>query len=713
VTALMYFLVAVLAVALSVIAFLEDRQDPARQAFLAFCGALALAYVGLSLSLLPGLEVFRTLYLVAGCVTAPTVIWTFDRAFFREDDKPTRAMLGVYWGTGFIAALAVPLHLFLSEGAPRATPPALILGLYTFYGYTVALRRLWSASEGSTRVERSRMRYLFGVVAAAVVLTGLEQLGRTLFPVHDMDTLSLSSRAVALQGPIPPFSAIFVGLSTYFLYHSVVASRLLDVTELLSRLATVLLSAVALVLIDGLTFLWVDTFTVYPLHSTVQILLASILFLAAYDPLRTQIAWVANRVFDRRSNQLTSALDQLQKALPVIIDGGELVRTLLDGLHASGRAPQCSIYVWDAAHDAFLCAGHRGIADARPLQLVAAHPYTDRFTRGGPWYLRSTVTRRAQHDPQQAEVLALMDAMYADLTMPLMSGRTVLGWLQLRDEVWTDGYSAEEILRLQEVASRAAVVLANVQSFAALEEQKRLAALGAMSAGLAHEIRNPLAGVKGAAQLLQGEQGLGDEAREMLKVIVDETDRLNDVVSQFLDYARPFELRLRDDLLNPVVSRALALVRAQGVPPNVTLVEELAEDLPVLELDAVRMAQVVLNLLQNALQAMPSGGTLTVRTRMGRDRVGRRQVEVHVVDTGPGIAQDAMERLFVPFFTTKADGTGLGLAICQRIVQAHGGEIDVGSVPGEGASFVVRLPLDAELDTGTEEQPRMRISSVG
>jgi hypothetical protein len=151
VTALMYFLVAVLAVSLSVMAFLEDRQDPARQAFLAFGIALALANVGFSLSLLPGLEIFRGLYLLAGAATAPTALWTFDRAFLREDDRPTRGMMGIYWGTGFVACLAVPLHLFLSDGAPRATPPALILGVYTFYGYSVALRRLWSASEGSNR----------------------------------------------------------------------------------------------------------------------------------------------------------------------------------------------------------------------------------------------------------------------------------------------------------------------------------------------------------------------------------------------------------------------------------------------------------------------------------------------------------------------------------------------------------------------------------
>ncbi|MEZ4235116.1 MAG: ATP-binding protein [Myxococcota bacterium] len=701
-TALLYFMVAVLAVALSVAAFLDDRQDPARQAYLALCAGVALAYLGFSLSLLPGLEEVRALYLLAGCAVPPGLLWTFDRAFLRDDLPPTGPMRLVFGGSVLVGPVATLGHLALGGGT-SPSPPALAAGAFAFYGFGVALHRLWVAHQATNlRIDRARMRYLLGVIGAAVVLTALEQVGRILFPPVDPRALSLTTRAVALQGPLPPFSAVFTGLATYFLYHSVVMSRLLDVTELLSRLATVLLSATALVLIDGLTFLWVDTFTVYPLHSTFQIFLASTLFLAAYDPLRSRIAWLANRLFDRRSHQLTDVLDQLRRQLPAIIDLDTLVARLLDGLSSSGRAPNCSVYVWDSSHEAFVCAGWRGPPDdQRPLQVVAASPFTDRFARGAPWYLRTSVTRRAHHDPQQAEVLALMDAMNADLTVPLLSGRVVLGWLHLRDEPWSDGYSAEEILALQEVSSLASVVLANVQGFAAVEEQKRLAALGAMSAGLAHEIRNPLAGIKGAAQLLQGETADG-EARDMLSVIVDETNRLNHVVTEFLDYARPFELQIEEVTVDTVVRRALAVVKAQGIPEDVELVEEMAPDLPPVELDALRAGQVLLNLLQNALQAMPAGGTLTVRTREGRERSGRRQIEVHVVDTGQGIADDALEQLFVPFFTTKQDGTGLGLAICQRIVHAHRGEIDVRTEVGRGSSFVVRFPQTVD----PSERPR-------
>lgn len=688
-TPLLYFVVAALVVGLSVGAFLEDREDPARQAFLAFGGALGLAYAGFSLSLLPNLGALRAIYLLAGTLVPATALLTFDRTFLRDEPGPGPRWLWV--GTALVAPLGTLLHLWLGGGT-RPTAGSAACGVFSALAFATALRRLWRLQAIThLRIDRVRMTWMFGVITAAVGMTGLEQLGRLFFPGEPAD-LSVSSRAVALQGPIPPVSAVFVGLGAYFLYHSVVASRLLDVTELLSRIATVLLSAAALLVIDGITFLWVDTFTVFPFHSTFQILLASIVFLAAYDPLRTQISWWANRVFDRRSHQLRDALEQLERMLPTIIDQDALVRTILETVHHSGRVPATSLYVWDAGHDAFACAGWRGPSDREPLRVVAAHPFADRFGRGAPWYLATTVRRRAQHDPQQAEVSALMEAMSADLTLPLQSGDTVLGWLNVRDERWSDGFAAEEILALQRVADSAAVVFANLRSFAALAEQKRMAALGAMSAGLAHEIRNPLAGVKGAAQLLQADPSIGVDAREMLDIIVGETDRLNTVVSEFLDYARPFELVLAREPLVDIVRRTLALIRMQGLPDGVVLAEDHDGALPELAVDPVRLGQVFLNLVQNGLHAMPAGGTLTVRTRAARDRRGRPGVEVHVVDTGIGIPTDALPQIFVPFFTTKPHGTGLGLAICQRIVRAHGGEVEVASRSGAGTTFVVFLP---------------------
>jgi signal transduction histidine kinase len=231
-----------------------------------------------------------------------------------------------------------------------------------------------------------------------------------------------------------------------------------------------------------------------------------------------------------------------------------------------------------------------------------------------------------------------------------------------------------------------------------MKERDRLATLGEMSAGLAHEIRNPLAAIKGAIQYLDPGK-LPPDDREFLEIMVDEVDRLNTVVSQFLDYSRPLRPTLAPTDVNDVLTRTFKLLQAER-PENVTLSLELADWLPRVQADAEQLRQVFLNLALNAFQAMPRGGRLTVSTYASRDEVsfwregGRRGdlVEIRFRDSGPGIPEDAQESIFVPFYTTKEKGTGLGLAICQRIIKAHQGSIVVHSSPGEGAEFVISLP---------------------
>lgn len=287
-----------------------------------------------------------------------------------------------------------------------------------------------------------------------------------------------------------------------------------------------------------------------------------------------------------------------------------------------------------------------------------------------------------------------MDEMRADLVLPMSTGSAVLGWLALKDEDWSDGFSQEEVTQLGRLMSRAATAVENLRGFEASKEQARLAALGTMAAGLAHEIRNPLAGIKGAAQLLRGMSPTTDQT-EFLQVIVDETDRLNKVVTDFLDYARHFELSRAPTDLNQLVRQSMSLLRAQGLPDGIQLIEALEEPLPTLALDGDKLRQVVLNLLRNAVQAMPEGGELRVSTaqRAPGPKAERGLVELCIQDEGEGLSAEAKQSLFIPFFTTKHDGTGLGLAISQRIVRAHQGELRVESREGEGARFVVSLPV--------------------
>jgi signal transduction histidine kinase len=220
-----------------------------------------------------------------------------------------------------------------------------------------------------------------------------------------------------------------------------------------------------------------------------------------------------------------------------------------------------------------------------------------------------------------------------------------------------------------------------------LRRAEHLAALGRLLAGVAHEVRNPLAGIRSTVQLWQR---LPDQARtpESLDAVVAAMDQLTALVGQLLLFARSGREEHRPVDLNAVVAETLALVRAQADGQGVRIESDLAPGLPAVAGSAQALGQVVLNLAANALQAMPTGGTLTCRTRAARGGV-----ELTVADTGLGVAAADRAHLFEPFHTTRPDGTGLGLALCREIVAQHGGRIELDTTAAVGAVFRMWLPV--------------------
>jgi signal transduction histidine kinase len=223
---------------------------------------------------------------------------------------------------------------------------------------------------------------------------------------------------------------------------------------------------------------------------------------------------------------------------------------------------------------------------------------------------------------------------------------------------------------------------------AAMRRSERLAALGQLSAGLAHELRNPLGTIRASAEMLRKslpvEHGV---ARELAGFIATEVDRANSLVSRFLEFARPLELRLSEADLSEVIDRAVARVEQDAAGHAVTFHKNYSPDIPPFLFDPELVERVVYNLVLNAAQASPAGAAVTVKTRPADD-----SVEIAVIDRGCGIPPQHLESIFNPFFTTKPDGIGLGLAIVSKIVDEHGGKMAVESEPGKGSAFRVYLP---------------------
>jgi signal transduction histidine kinase len=225
-----------------------------------------------------------------------------------------------------------------------------------------------------------------------------------------------------------------------------------------------------------------------------------------------------------------------------------------------------------------------------------------------------------------------------------------------------------------------------------LIRSERMAAVGELAAGLSHEIDNPIGVILGFAELLLEDMPADDPRREDLVTILEESKRCKRIVRGLLDFSRPPVLGVVPTQINEVIRRTVDAARSQRIFKAVDVALNLSPGIPEITADPDRLRQVFMNLLLNAVQAMPEGGKIVISTEFDKDG---GLIKAVFADTGTGIPQEDQEKVFEPFFTTKrpGEGTGLGLAICARLLEEHGGTVSVQSETGEGSVFTVTLPV--------------------
>ncbi|ATB38596.1 sensor histidine kinase [Cystobacter fuscus] len=553
-----------------------------------------------------------------------------------------------------------------------------------------------------SRIERLRLTYLAIGAGAAILFSVLDQLERYGLPFPT------------------PLGPVFTTLYLFFLAQTLLRLRLMDLHELLAKIVSQTVLASILAVVFTLLTMWVDkNNTSLFIFNTV---VAAFVLLILLEPLRAKVEERVVAVFFRERFELLRVLGSTRARMAGVIEISELARLVLDALHESGRITHASLYLLAEDRPGYRLLDARGPAPVSFLDTGAARGVLFAVASGQKAVLLENVERRIAVMRQQAvegkrfrdelkrlhDTRAALVQMKAGITVPLLGNDRVIGFLNLWDERVPEAYASDEIALMLEVAERLATALENSKLYETIRERDRLAALGEMAAGLAHEIRNPLGAIKGAAQCLDPRRLPGEEG-EFLEVIVEEVNRLNGVVSAFLDYARPLKQTFGPTDLNEVVTRTARLIHNE-LPAGLELKVEQEENLPRVEADAEQLKQVLINLVQNAMQALggEAGGGITVKT-VRPDRfndfrhAGDSFVELHVSDTGPGIPPEQHQSIFVPFYTTKQKGTGLGLAISQRIVKNHGGTLSVRSKPGEGATFIIRLPAPPPEPTQTHD----------
>jgi signal transduction histidine kinase len=552
------------------------------------------------------------------------------------------------------------------------------------FSVSLLLRRL---RRTDSRIDRARYMYLAIGALACIVASALD-----LLP------------AVGVHFPTlgPGVCALYL----FFLAQTVLRLRLMDLHELLGKIASQTVLASVLAAVFAVLTIWVKSNRTLFLFNTV---VAAFVMLVLLEPLRQKIDDQVVALFFRERFELIRSLSLLRSRMGNIIDLQQITTLVLDTLNETRRITHASLYLMAEDRPGFRLQDARGPAPAGFLDSATARGLLAAIAGGQKAVLLENIERRTaelkarpgEGKRGRDEVRRLADIrqalvlMKSGICVPLLANDRVIGFLNLWDERVPEAYASDEIALILEVAEGLSIVIENSRLYDRMLERDRLAALGEMAAGLAHEIRNPLGAIKGSAQCLDPSK-LGGEDREFLQVIVEEVNRLNGVVTQFLDYSRPLKQSFGPTDINEVVTRTLKLVQ-NDIPERVNLKTELSETLPRVNGDAEQLKQVLINLLQNAVQAMEGQtGEVVVKTvapeRFQDFRPAAEWVELRITDNGPGIPPDQQQNIFIPFFTTKQKGTGLGLAISQRLIKSHGGSISVQSKVGEGSTFIIRLP---------------------
>ncbi|MFT7581590.1 MAG: two-component system sensor histidine kinase HydH [Myxococcota bacterium] len=626
----------------------------------------------------------------------PGTLVSFFAAFVADDDAPARWSTVIARLVSFLlimstVALWSARNLFESDATYwQSIDVVEILTAGAIAGAVITSVALMYRRYRSVEVEAERGRLLYLTVASAAVL-------------------SLALIGYTFEVGVAFFGNILVPIFMFFLFQVVTLRRILDLFEFLGRFVVLASFAVVLSAIYAmLVAWWRHDLGLFLFNTTI----ATIVILILLDPLRSFVEERLNELIFRDKFEFVRQVDAIRASLANVIDVGAMAELMLSRLETSKQVTHAGLYLRDEEGLVFNRLGFVGSAPPDAIDAIVARPFLARVLEQKVVAMEHLLTERDEliesgsvQAQTQSEVIDTLTATMVELetvlTVALESDGQLLGFLNIKDERLRVGYGTDEIKAIIALAAQATLTIENSRLFDTIRERDRLAAIGQMAAGLAHEIRNPLGAIKGAAQLVTEVDA--EQRAVFLGIITDEVDRLDGVVSQFLTYARPLK-GLHDMIdVNQVIERTLTLVRADDHESQVEFVP--APNIAPIRSDPELLRQVILNLSRNAIEAMApqGGGKLLLTTALtwrspNKDARFREMdqlafVRIRVEDEGPGIPPEVMERLFIPFYTTKANGTGLGLAICQRIIKSLGGSIEISSRAGRGTTFGLFLPV--------------------
>ena len=505
---------------------------------------------------------------------------------------------------------------------------------------------------------------------------------------------------------VPPFGFLVLPVNLAFMAYVMAKTRLADFNVVIAR---VLLHSVTLVVVVGVSLLFIAGVTwanpgflnqqqiLFTMTLVVVIGLALATGLPRFLPRAERM--MQERMFGRRYGY-QDALSSLAKELSHLSNIDEMLQRVATTLHSQMQVSRVLILMQDSLSGQYQIHAESGLTaqeQGEEFQLAEDAP-TIRWLRDEKNALvRDEIARRFP-----AHVLSELDTdlnrLKVMVCVPMLLQDQFAGVICLGEKASRDMFFVSDLRLLETLATEVALAVRYRRMEDQIFRKNKLIELGTIAAGVAHEIRNPLASIRTFAQLMPDKLDDPEFTGEFSKLVLKDVDRITKVVESMLAFARPAQITIAEHSATELVEEAVLLVQPRVKSKRLELTKQFHEQ-PTLRVDKQQILQVLVNLISNAADALPEHGKIRIATGIGvMEGVGenngsQRMAVIEVADNGPGIPAAVRNRLFDPFFTTKKEGTGLGLSISQKIVRDHGGIITVSSVEGKGTTFRVNLPL--------------------
>ena len=561
--------------------------------------------------------------------------------------------------------------------------------IYVLLGMFGGIYSLAKSYKSSIGLERVQIKYCF-LGTFILSITGV--LFNLILP-------KLGTSKLSHLGPTTTL------IMVSFISYAILKHRLMDINIVLKKGTTYVL-LLALLFVPSFLFVLLSQKVFFNKISYLfSAVILALLFLVTilFYRVKGQTEKAVEHLLFKGRYDYRETLGKFSKAMISILDLQSLSKKIIETITQTMGVEKASFFIVNGEKGGYSLFESKNIKmTASTSQFPKDDPLPHYLQKIGEIIIREELAKGA-NIPELNDVIKKMSLLEAEVSIPLIWKGQLIGIINLSHKFNKDIYSHEDIELLNTLANQTAIALENARLYEDLKRSKsyirradRLASLGTLTAGLAHEIRNPLVAIKTLTQLLPDRLDDEEFRDQFLKLASGEVDRISSLVNELLNFARPSDPKLESENINAILDGMILLVSTETKKKQITVFRNFAPDLPPIQIDPEQIKQVFLNILLNAIAATPENGQVIVKTRSFIKPGGEPYVQIEFTDTGCGIPEEHIEEIFNPFFTTKTSGSGLGLSISNQIVQDHRGYIDVESQLDKGSSFFINLPVNQE-----------------